>query len=54
MQYVSIKKEVNQENGNEVFLVPALNLKNSKGATKQKIPHPLGDDYLSLNFGRRC
>lgn len=48
MQYVSIKKEVNQENGNEVFLVPALNLKNSKGATKQKIPHPLGDDYLEF------
>lgn len=48
MQYISIKKEVNNVSGNAVFLVPALNLKNSKGTTTQKIAHPLGDDYLEF------
>lgn len=48
MQYISIKKEVKKESGKSVFLVPALNLKNSKGATAQKIAHPLGDDYLEF------
>ncbi len=46
MQYVSIKKSV--KDGREVFLVPALNLKNSEGTTKQRIAHPLGDDYLEF------
>ena len=49
MQYISIKKDVNKESGNEVFLVPALTLKNSEGKTKQRIPHPLGDDYLEFS-----
>ncbi len=47
MQYVSIKKVI--KDGREVFQVPALNLKNSQGATKQRIAHPLGDDYLEFN-----
>lgn len=47
MQYVSIKKVI--KDGREVFQVPALNLKNSQGTTKQRIAHPLGDDYLEFN-----
>ena len=47
MQYVSIKKVL--KDGREVFQVPALNLKNSEGTTKQRIAHPLGDDYLEFN-----
>lgn len=48
MQFVSIKKEI-KDNGKEVFLVGALILKNSKGDTKQIIPHPLGDSYLEFS-----
>lgn len=48
MQYVSIKKDVKKENGKTVFLVPVLNLKNAEGTTKQRIAHPLGDDYLEF------
>lgn len=48
MQYVSIKKEVNTTDGKSKYLVPALSFKNSKGAMKQRIPHPLGDDYLEF------
>lgn len=47
MQYISIKKSV-KEGGKEVFLVGALALKNSQGATKQIIPHPLGDNFLEF------
>lgn len=46
MKFVSIKKEL--KDGNPVFLVPALNLKNSQGTTKQRIAHPLGDDFLEF------
>ncbi len=49
MRYVSIKKEIKKDDGSEVFLVPALTLKNSQGATKQRIPHPLGDGYLEFS-----
>ena len=48
MQYVTIKKEVKKENGKVVYLVPALTLKNSQGDTKQKIAHPLGNDYFEF------
>lgn len=47
MQYISIKKSV-KDGGKEVFLVGALALKNSQGATKQIIPHPLGDNFLEF------
>lgn len=46
MKFVSIKKEI--KDGNQIFLIPALNLKNSQGTTKQKIAHPLGDDFLEF------
>ena len=48
MQYVSIKKEVKKETGDIIFLVPALTFKNSQGTAKQKIPHPLGDNYIEF------
>lgn len=46
MQYIAIKKEFKDIDGKVIYLVPALTLKNSQGATKQKIAHPLGNDYL--------
>lgn len=46
MQYISIKKEVQTDNSDVIFLVSALTLKDSQGNIKQKIAHPLGNDYL--------
>lgn len=47
MQYVSIKKHTKND-GETVFLVQALTLKNSQGTAKQVIPHPFGDNYLEF------
>ena len=44
MQYVPIKKEL--KNGKDVYIVNAISLKNSAKSVVQKIPHPLGTDYL--------
>lgn len=49
MQYITIKREIKNEDGQIRFLVPALTLKNSQGDTKQKIAHPLGNDYLEFD-----
>jgi len=48
MQFISIKKEI-RDGEKEVYLVGALTLKNSKGDTKQVIPHPLGDNFLEFD-----
>lgn len=44
MQYVAIKKE--EKEGNIVFVVNAIPLKNKNKSIVQKIPHPLGSDVL--------
>ncbi|MBD5401218.1 hypothetical protein HDR58_00230 [bacterium] len=45
MQYITIKQE--EQNGELVFLVNAILLKNKNKTVVQKIPHPLGTDMLS-------
>ena len=47
MQYVTIKQE--NRDGNEVFIVNAIPLKNVKNSVVQRIPHPLGSDILEFN-----
>lgn len=44
MQYIAIKKEI--KNGEAVFIVNAISLKNKNKSIVQKIPHPLGSDSL--------
>ena len=45
MQYIPIKQS--ESNGKEVFTVPAIPLKNSNKSIIQKIPHPLGTDFIT-------
>ncbi|MCM1339669.1 MAG: hypothetical protein NC191_08365 [Muribaculaceae bacterium] len=47
MQYVTIKQE--EKDGQEVFAVNAIPLKNSNKSVVQRIPHPLGTDVLRFN-----
>lgn len=47
MQYIAIKKEINDEK--EIFTVTAIPLKNTNNAIVQKIPHPLGSDVLTYD-----
>lgn len=44
MQYIAIKQE--EFNGEQVFTVNAIPLKNKNQSVVQKIPHPLGSDIL--------
>ena len=45
MQYIAIKQK--EQNGEIVFVVNAIPLKNKNQSVVQKIPHPLGSDMLS-------
>ena len=44
MQHIAIKEV--EINGNIVFCVPAISLKNKNQSVVQKIPHPMGNDIL--------
>lgn len=44
MQYIAIKEE--EKNGEKVFVVNAISLKNKNKSVVQQIPHPLGSDAL--------
>lgn len=46
MQYVTIKRE--EKDGNIFFIVNAISLKNKNKSVIQKIPHPLGTDFLQF------
>ena len=45
MQYIAIKQK--EQNGEMVFVVNAIPLKNKNQSVVQKIPHPLGSDILT-------
>ena len=45
MQYIAIKQK--RQNGEMVFVVNAIPLKNKKSISSAKIPHPLGSDILT-------
>lgn len=44
MQYLAIKQE--EQNGKIVYVINAIPLKNKNKSVVQKIPHPLGSDFL--------
>jgi len=44
MQYIAIKQE--EKNGQTIFVVNAIPLKNKNKSVVQRIPHPLGSDSL--------
>lgn len=47
MQYIPIKQE--NKNGEKVFVINAIPLKNKNKSVIQKIPHPTGTDFLSYS-----
>ncbi len=47
MQYIAIKEV--EINGNIVYCVPAIPLKNKNQSVVQKIPHPMGSDVLEYS-----
>ena len=46
MQYLAIKQE--EQNGKIVYVINAIPLKNKNKSVVQKIPHPLGSDFLEI------
>ena len=46
MQYLAIKQE--EQNGKIVYVINAIPLKNKNKSVVQKIPHPLGSDFLAF------
>lgn len=46
MQYVAIKQE--NRDGEVVFVVNAISLKNKNKSVVQQIPHPLGSDASDI------
>jgi hypothetical protein len=47
MQYIPIKQE--NKDGKDIYIVNAIALKNTNKTVVQKIPHPLGTDFLKYN-----